>query len=70
MCPICKVRPKYRKRKIINKGYAIQKEDGSYYFKKEGKTEKIDKWWTCKPCTKLYSAIKYNNLLIHHFNKK
>jgi len=65
LCPICKKRQTYRKERVINNGYAIQNTDGSYYFKKTGKRTVVDKWWSCKKCTKTMSAKKYNDFLIN-----
>ena len=64
ICPICKERPVFHKERLVKTGKTIQNEDGSYCFKQDGTKTTIVKWWSCKPCTKKFSAKEYNNLFI------
>lgn len=68
LCPICKTRECYQKKRMVKDGYTIKQPNGSYYFKQTGWREKIDEWWSCKKCAKKLSVKNYNNKLIEIYN--
>lgn len=69
ICPICNEREIYKKVRTVNDGYAIQNPNGTYYFKKLGEVKKMEKWWSCKPCTKKMKAGEYNDFLVANQHK-
>ena len=67
LCPICNKRECHKKIKKVKDGYS-KKRGKIYLFVQTGWRTVVEEYWTCKKCTKLLSAERYNMKLVEVYN--
>jgi hypothetical protein len=68
ICPICKIRPIYKKTKTVKEGYTEEYLPRQFKFIVTGTKQVTDEWWSCKWCAKHVPIAKYNMKCVEYYN--